>query len=879
MNQSASINQDNFRQILLRNISLPLGLGALNAALFLGLILYLVSALNWVEHTERVIGNANDVSRLSSEMDTGMNGFLSTGDESFLQVYDVARSNFDGQINALSGLVRDNPVQVKRLRHVAALQQQWNEFSQETISLKRRSLNYVQALRTGRGKSLMDEIRQELSTFATSEQRLLLQRNTEARTTTFWGVMAYLMFILGVSGLLAFFGRRELIHLTQAYGDVLKKQTFDAEQLQQQSWLRNGQTRLAEQILGQSDMAQLGQCALAFLAHYLDVPVAALYILEDEGSLRRIGTYGFSPASEHTEQTFYTAQGLIGQVAAENRILQLDNVPGDYLKVSSGLGQSSPTHVLVVPLHHDTEVSGVVELAFFRALAPRDLELVKIVANSIGTALHGVVYRQRLQEALAKTQQLNQELQVQEELRAVNEELEEQSRVLTQSQAMLKNQQSELEQTNRQLAEQALSLDHKNRALESAQAQLEARAEELTRASHYKSEFLANMSHELRTPLNSSLILAKLLSENPQHNLSEEQVRFAQSIYASGNDLLDLINDILDISKVEAGKLELVPEHLTLAKLVDSLKNTFEPLAQQKKLAFEIRIDPDVPATVLTDRQRVEQILKNLLSNAIKFTESGTVRLVVSAQPGGGVALEVQDSGIGISQDQQGIIFEAFRQADGTISRHYGGTGLGLSISRDLSILLGGSISVESAPDQGSIFTLRLPAQLAEAAPPAGLADTPGAALVPSDRPAEPQTPQEPVPSPDRMFEGRKILLVDDDVRNIFALTSALEKKGLRVEIGRNGLEALSKLDEVSDIELVLMDIMMPGMDGLEATRRIRLDPRFQKLPIIAVTAKAMKDDQEQCLNAGINAYLAKPIDFDRLFSLLQVWMPALEEV
>ncbi|MDB5843387.1 MAG: response regulator [Polaromonas sp.] len=1150
MNDSQPVTQESFRRILSRNISIPLGLGALSAVLFLVLIAYLLSILNWVEHSERVIGNANQVARLNSEMESGMRGYLVTGDESFLQPYEVALSRFDSEVGLLSSMVSDNPVQVARLKRITGLQQQWSEFAKESIALRRGNLDYVALARTGRGKRIKDEMRKEMDAFIAMEQRLLLQRNEEARNNTFWSVLAYLLFTLGVSGLLAFRGRRELLGLSVSYDEVLTQQADHAAQLQQQAWLRSGQTRLAEQMLGQPDMARLGHSALAFLGQYLDAPVAALYSRDGDGLLKRIATHGFTPGSEQVEQTFYSAQGLVGQAALENRIVRLDDVPPDYLKVASGLGQAAPRHVLVVPLHHDAQVTGVVEMAFLRELKPRDMELARLVAHTIGTALHGAVYRQRLQDALGETQQLNEELQVQqEELRTVNEELQEQSQILSQSQATLENQQAELEQTNEQLAEQAMSLDHKNAALRQAQADLEARAEELARASRYKSEFLANMSHELRTPLNSSLILARLLSENPKGNLTEEQVRFAQSIHSAGNDLLNLINDILDISKVEAGKLELVPEQVTLATLVDALKTSFEPLARQKKLAFEVRIAPGTPAALLTDRQRVEQILKNLLSNAVKFTESGAVRLLVSPEAAGGIMLAVQDSGIGIREDQQDIIFEAFRQADGTTSRRYGGTGLGLSISRDLSVLLGGSISVHSVPGQGSTFALHLPAALpapldnpvagalpraVQPAPQAATApalpapsqpalpafaddrfmkgkgrvvlvieddvvfarilydlahelgfnclvahsgedgfmlaeqfmpdavlldmglpdrsglsmlqrfkETPGTrhipvhvvsgqdhkeaalllgavgyAIKPSSREqlkevfttlehkltqklkrvllveddelqresvirliaddevnitavqtgaealallgstifdcmivdlklpdmpgnellrrmsaddicsfppvivytgrslsraeeadllkysrsiiikgahsperlldevtlflhkvesslsAEQQKLLKAARSRDEVFEGRKILLVDDDVRNIFSLTSALEQKGFRVEIGRNGFEALERLDMVSDIELVLMDIMMPGMDGLEAMRRIRQNPRLQKLPIIAVTAKAMKDDQEQCLAAGANDYLPKPIDLDRLFSLLRVWMP-----
>ncbi|WP_327081800.1 response regulator [Polaromonas sp. CG_9.5] len=1160
MTAQTAIDQQGFRTILTRNIVLPLAMGALSVVLFISLVVYLLSVLNWVEHSEHVIGNVNEVSKLNSDMESSMRGFLISGDETFLQPYDIARARFGREIDTLSELVTDNPAQVNRLSRVKGLNQQWNEFAQEVIGLKRRNQDYVQPVVAGRGKGLNDEIRRELGVFILTEQRLRQERNLEARSTTLWSMAAYLLFTLVVSGILAFMGRRQLMSLSDSHAQALQRQAEHAEELLQQAWLRNGQTRLAEQLLGQPGLERLGHSALVFLTSYLDAPVAAFYVREDSGSLKRVAAHGFTPISAQVERTFYDAQGLVGHAAAQNRVIQLDDVPPDYLKITSGLGQASPRHVLVVPLHHDGQVTGVVEMAFLRPLVKRDLELAAIMANNIGTALHGAVNRQRLQGALAETQQLNEELQVQqEELRTTNEELQEQSRVLSQSQATLENHQAELEQTNVQLAEQALSLDNKNMALRDAQTEIEKRAEELTRASRYKSEFLANMSHELRTPLNSSLILARLLSENPQGNLSEEQVRFAESIYSAGNDLLDLINDILDISKVEAGKLELLPETLPLASLVESIKNTFEPIARQKALVFEMAIDPDAPAAIVTDRQRVEQILKNLLSNAIKFTEHGAIRLRVSAQPNGGVALAVQDSGIGIAPEQQAIIFEAFRQADGTTSRRYGGTGLGLSISRDLGALLGGSISVHSTPHQGSIFTLYLPATLAEpasdteanapaptptltpavqpvtAALPAavpqaksvrlpafaddrhaprpgrtvlviedetafarilydlahelnysclvahsaedgvalamqfipdavlldmGLPDSSGLsvlqqlkespltrhipahvvsghdrreaalqmgavgyAIKPATRDqlrdvfkkledkltqklkrvllveddarqrqsvveligdsdveitavesgaqalalltdtvfdcmivdlklpdmqgsellkrmstgdicsfppvivytgrslsraeeaellkysrsiiikgarsperlldevtlflhkveaqlsAERQTMLKTARSRDRVFEGRKVLLVDDDVRNIFALTSALEHKGLRVEIGRNGFEALDKLDAVADIDLVLMDIMMPGMDGLEATRRIRQNPRFQKLPIIAVTAKAMKDDQEQCLAAGANDYLPKPIDLDRLMSLLRVWMPALERL
>lgn len=1150
MTGPAHLHQENFRRILTRNISLPLAVGTLSAAVFVGLIFYLLTALGGVEHTERAISKANQIGKLGADMETSMYGYLVTGEESLLQPFEIGKPRIAAETESLADLVNENRQQVSRLRRIAALQTQWNEFAQTIVDLRRKDMNYQEPVRSAAGRSLTNEIRREFTEFIGIEEQMLQQRNEQARSTTFWGMAAYLLFSLGLSGLLALVGRNELKSLSETYSEAAQEQAGTALLLEQQLWLRTGQRQLAEHTIGQQAPESLGRSVLEFIARYLDVAVAAIYVTEDNGDLRRVATYGFGSNSEHSGQSFHQGEGLVGQAALENRVIELNGLSGSYLKVTSGLGQGDANQVLVVPVHNDGLVNGVVELGFVRPLGPRDLEFVNMIANNIGNSIHAALYRRRLQDVLAESQRLNEDLQSQqEELRTVNEELEEKSRALKEYQISLENQQAELEQTNEQLSELALSLDHKNGALKQAQIQLEERAEELSRASRYKSEFLANMSHELRTPLNSSLILSKLLSDNQKGNLDEEQVKFAQSIYSAGNDLLNLINDILDISKVEAGKLELSPENVAMGDLTASLKNTFGPLASQKNLDFKVIVEAGVPAMLVTDRQRVEQILKNLLSNAIKFTDTGRVSLTVTPQPGGTLSFAVQDSGIGICQEQQQIIFEAFRQADGTTSRRYGGTGLGLSISRDLTAMLGGAITVQSQEEQGSLFTLVLPIlwhqpqqfsgtpsvihrpeaapALRQALPAApvpvfaddrheaasgrlvlvieddavfaqilydlahelhyrclvahgaedgyalatqfvpdavlldmGLPDQPGLSVlqrlkenpltrhipvhvVSGDERSEaalhlgaighalkPTTREElkdvfkkleekltqkikrvllvendalqrssvteligdsdveikavrtgeealallavtifdcmiidlklpdiqgyallqrmaaekicaypPVivytdrnlsrqeeadllqysrtiiikgaRSPerlldevtlflhkvesglsaqhqsmlkiarnrDRVFEGRKILLVDDDVRNIFALTSALEHKGVAVEIGRNGFDAIRKLEEVSDIDLVLMDVMMPGMDGLEATRRIRQNPRFSKLPIIAVTAKAMKDDQKQCLEAGTNDYLAKPIDLERLYALLRVWMPGMERL
>ena len=1157
MNAPASVDEQSFRKLLSRNVGLPLGVGVLSAVLFVAMISYLLSVIQWVEHTDRVINSANEAVKLSVDLETGMRGFLITGDEHFLDPYEVAKPQILGQLRSLQGLVSDNPQQLDRLKRLEALQEDWSVYAQSMIDMRRQDGDYRAAVQAGRGKRLTDEIRKEFDDFIAMEQQLRVNRNEEVSRTTIICIALYLVFVLGLSTFLAYVGRRDLLELSTSYRESLESKLKSSQRLERQAWLRNGQTELAEQVLGRLTLNMLGRNILQFCAQYLGAAVAAVYVREDHGGLKRVASYGFSREQEARDQLIHNDEGIVGQAAQQDTLIRLDDVPADYFKVSSGLGEGTARSVLVVPTSDDDRVNGVIELGFLRPLTDRDIELFELIADNIGTSIEAARYRQRLQEVLAETQQLNEELQVQqEELKTANEELEEQSRILKESQTHLETQQAELEQTNEALADQRDAMDRKNTELNQVQVLLEDRADELQRSSKYKSEFLANMSHELRTPLNSSLILAKLLAENSQENLTGEQVKFAESIYSAGNDLLNLINDILDISKVEAGKLEVRPENTSVVRLAEGMRTMFQPLAGQKSLAFELELEPGTPHMIFTDRQRLEQILKNLLSNAIKFTEKGQVSLTVSRQPGESIAFKVRDSGIGIAPDQHDSIFEAFRQADGTTNRRYGGTGLGLSISRDLATLLGGAISVISEPGQGSIFTLVLPEQfeelgeaqphartqaVASAAPvharvapvvtPMAVPDIPRfnddrekapfstrCILVIEDEPnfarilfdlahelgynclvahgadegfnlaehfipdailldmrlpdhsgltvlqrlkelattrhipvhvisvedrveaamhmgavgyaVKPTTREElkdvfarleakltqkvkrillvedddlqrdsiarligdedieitavglaqdaldllrdniydcmiidlklpdmlgnellkrmstedicsfpPVivytgrnltrdeeaelrrysrsiiikgarsperlldevtlflhkvesqlsherqkmlktaRSRDKVFEGRKILLVDDDVRNIFALTSALEHKGAIVVIGRNGREAIERLNEVDDIDLVLMDVMMPEMDGYEATVEIRKNPRWRKLPIIAVTAKAMKDDQERCLQAGSNDYLAKPIDLDRLFSLIRVWLPKMERI
>jgi signal transduction histidine kinase/CheY-like chemotaxis protein len=455
----------------------------------------------------------------------------------------------------------------------------------------------------------------------------------------------------------------------------------------------------------------------------------------------------------------------------------------------------------------------------------------------------------------------------------------------------LQSQSVELRQTNEELQEKAALLSQqnrdievKNREIELARLGLEEKAEQLSLSSSYKSEFLANMSHELRTPLNSLLILSDLLAANEDGNLSQPQVEFAQTIHSAGSDLLALINDILDLSKVEAGRMDMNPATVVLESVRDGFERSFRPVAEQRGLDFRIELAEGLPAALTTDEQRLAQILGNLLSNAFKFTEQGGVTLRIEplqegeqptsptlAAADGVIVFSVADTGIGISETKLTGIFEAFQQADGTTSRSYGGTGLGLSISREIASLLGGEIRVQSTVGQGSCFTLYLPATIeppALAAPPEAEHRDPPARAFPVQADGA-----EPADTSDVRLDGKTILIVDDDVRNVFALTSLLEPRGARVLFAENGRRGIEALEHNPEVDLVLMDVMMPEMDGHETTRAVRTMPAFRALPIIALTAKAMTGDRDKSIAAGASDYITKPVDVDRLLGLMRAWL------
>ncbi|MFD8329017.1 HAMP domain-containing protein [Streptomyces lydicus] len=740
---------------------------------------------------------------------------------------------------------------------------------------------------------------------------------------------------------------------------------------EEQDWLKGNLARISGLMQGRRDLKDVATLIMSELSPAVSAQHGAFFLAAQPDSqeigadggepgayeLRLMGSYGYSMGAMPT--TFKPGETLIGTAAEEGRTILVENVPSGYLKIASGLGEAPPANVIVLPVLFEDKVLGVIELASFQPFTQIQKDFLSQIAEMIATSVNTISVNTKTEVLLKQSQELT------EQLRERSAELESRQRALE-----LSN--TELEEKAEQLRAQNRDIEVKNTEIEEARQVLEERAEQLAVSMRYKSEFLANMSHELRTPLNSLLILAKLLADNAEGNLSPKQVEFAETIHGAGSDLLQLINDILDLSKVEAGKMDVSPTRIALVQLVDYVEATFRPLTAEKGLDFSVRVSPELPATLHTDEQRLLQVLRNLLSNAVKFTDTGAVELVI--RPAGAdvpvaireqllehgslrdpdadmIAFSVTDTGIGIASSKMRVIFEAFKQADGTTSRKYGGTGLGLSISREIARLLGGEIHAQSEPNRGSTFTLYLPHNPGGLPPQGypqlvagGLAmdaeareteavrleieeaqgrDTGGSlsrrrrrAVAGSQRrfalpgqPAAAPQPQQPQPQPQPQlqqpaqppappqsaeepwlgngqdlvadpsfgggFHGEKVLIVDDDIRNVFALTSVLEQHGLSVLYAENGREGIEVLEQHDDIVLVLMDIMMPEMDGYATTAAIRRMPQFAGLPIIALTAKAMKGDREKSIDAGASDYVTKPVDTDHLLSVMEQWMRA----
>jgi signal transduction histidine kinase/HAMP domain-containing protein/AmiR/NasT family two-component response regulator len=661
----------------------------------------------------------------------------------------------------------------------------------------------------------------------------------------------------------------------------------------EQDWLKTNLERFTRMLQGQRELATVSNLILSELAPLVGAQHGAFYALTEEGAeptpvLRFQGGYGFKER-KNLASVFQLGEGLIGQCALEKKRILLTQVPADYIQINSGLGESPPLNIIVLPILFEGSVRAVIELASFAAFSATHQSFLDQLTESIGLVLNTVSATSVTEKLLEQAQSQAQELQSrQEQLRQSNEDLAKQATLL---------------------ADQNSEIESKYQEVEEAKRLVEEKAIELSVSSKYKSEFIANMSHELRTPLNSLLVLAEQLEDNPDGNLTTRQVQYASVIRASGRDLLKLLNDILDLAKVESQTVQFELSELSLGELRDSMVQSFHPVADGQGLTFSAELDGALPATIVTDPHRLRQVLMNLLSNAFKFTELGEVALRFEFGRAGWnrenerlsradavLAISVRDTGIGIKRELQAAMFEAFAQADGSTAREYGGTGLGLSISRNLVALLGGEITLQSQPAIGSTFTVYLPIESFESAngasPPALLhARGPLAELTPNGGSARSST--EPAgsngiaaPEQDGSRElgvafyggaaaGTKVLIVDDDFRNIFALTALLERGKISVVSAESGDEALTLLDEDGDVDIVLLDIMMPVMNGYETMAAIRSRPGCERLPIVAVTAKVNPGERDRCMAAGASAYIPKPVATAELLAALDPWFPA----
>jgi len=1131
-----------FRQMLSRNVALPLFISLITAAGLIGLVVHLLNTARAVDHTNHVISEIATLQRLMVDTETGLRGYLITGDRTFLEPKIKADQDLTIRVPRLRALVSENSMQLRRIERFEAELAAWSAYFDDMEKLRTNGGDYVAAVRTKRGKALTDSIRNIFADMQDTEAQLRDERNVNAKETTKTILSVGIAVLLLFGVIIALSGRRQLIALSDRFTATVASQREQNTKLERLNWIRTGQTRLSDEFHGAADLGIVCDRSMAFVGTYIGAAVGRLFLAQERGGFLAVSGYAL-PASALREP----GEGWVTQAAMGNRVVTLPELPENYLQLKSGLGKTSVSHVLVAPMISDGVVRAVVEFGFLKAPSDDVVDLLTQSSDKLGSAIASAQSRARLQDLLDETQRQAEELQSQqEELEANNEDLHQKSQELLAQQHNLEQVNEELQQQQSLMEEQQQRLELTNADLRQAQTETKEKARNLEIAGKYKSEFLANMSHELRTPLNSILLLSNLLTENQKTTMTGEEIEYASTIHASAIDLLSLINEILDLSKVEAGKLDLVLQQLQPMDLAPALERTFRPAMSKKGLKFEVTYSKDIPTSIITDRTRCEQVLRNFLSNALKFTERGSITLAFTKPQSAlyALSIEVRDTGIGIPQQKQAIVFEAFQQADGTISRRFGGTGLGLTISRELASLLGGKLELESTEGHGSIFRLLLPSTIKSggtvAVPSAveppldeksietvirtnlgghdieddrqklkpgqslvlvieddptfakafcklcrakgyhcliaadgetGLAEaihfSPAAIFLDLNLPGvsgvgvlealkrNPTTRHIPVHvvsvetdgrdvlkrgavgfrskpideasisrliddvmragttrekrllvvednsveqenirrlidngdvisdivgtgkaaleklrevefdcvildlklpdmngfdflaemeklalrrkppvivytardltreeqarlsevsqsivlkgarSPERLLDeltlflhqmedrlspaqkemlqrvrhrddlytGKKLLLVDDDMRNVFALRSVLLTRGFEIVVAKSGKEALERLEQTPDVSLILMDVMMPEMDGYEAIAEIRKQERFRQTPIIALTAKAMKGDRQRCLEAGANDYLPKPVELPSLLSLLRIWL------
>jgi CheY-like chemotaxis protein/HAMP domain-containing protein len=695
----------------------------------------------------------------------------------------------------------------------------------------------------------------------------------------------------------------EIDQLKENINQMIANLRQTTERNAEQDWLNSNLARFSGLMQGQRDLQEVSRLIMSELTPLVGAQYGAFFLLDDGDAYQLVASYGYKTRKKVANR-FKVGEALVGQAALEKQSILITEPPEDYVKVTSGLGEAAPRNIMVMPVLFEDQVMAVIEIGSFSPFAEVQRAFLESLGETIGIVINTIQATMRTEDLLRQSQALTLELQErseelqsqQEELKRANTELEQQAQTLKASEELLQTQQEELQQTNEELEEKAQLLEEQNRRIEIknteielARAALQDRAEQLALSSKYKSEFLANMSHELRTPLNSLLILAKLLAENAEGNLSDRQIEFAKTIHQAGADLLDLINDILDLSKVEAGKMDVTSTEVTLADIREYVERTFAPLTEEKGLDLSVEVHgASVPPTVVTDEQRLQQVLKNLLSNAVKFTDEGGVTMRIETAPESTqfalpslanadtvLAFSVIDTGIGIPEDKLRVIFESFQQADGTTSRKYGGTGLGLSISREIARLLGGEIRVQSEPGRGSTFTLYLPAIYVPAE--TGLRDVQeelavligeGEALLAEPKPElDPSLllPSEVPDDRDDVQQGdRVVLIVEDDATFAQTVLDVARSRGFKGLVALRGDSGLALAHEFRP-DAIVLDMQLPVMDGWTVLDHLKHHPATRHIPVHIVSAT----ESSEALRAGAVAFLQKPLEKESLDTML----------
>lgn len=881
----------------------------------------LITSSDLVQHSNEVISSLEETISTLKDAETGQRGYLLTGDRVFLEPYTGAKERALELLNNVAVQTLDNPLQQKNVQRLEDIIKERLNILEKTIEIKSRGGN-VSVSELLNGKSYMDAARAIIKAMETEEKRLL-----EARTTNLDKLAGYTPILILIAAILAilitffFYGKvssdfnerlkleKELqdkneetdnrIEVIQGIAERISNGDYHirldqeekdglgslagylnamAESLQysfsllaDKEWLQSGIANLNDKMVGEKSVATLANDILESIVLHTESHVAAFYLLQEDNRLHLKA--GYALLEQEKKQALSFGEGLAGQVWKSAKQILINEIPDEELTISYAAGNTKPRNVASVPVFRNGNVVGVIELGSLNSFSQRQLDFLQSISTNIGIAIHVSQNRKKLQEFLEETQAQAEELQAQHtELEGLNAELEAQTQKIQTSEEELRVQQEELLQSNQELEERTSLLEEKNQLIQERNLDIQQKAEQLEQSTKYKSEFLANMSHELRTPLNSILLLSKLMSDNK--DLDAEYIEYADVIQSSGQGLLALIDEILDLSKIEAGKMKLEFAEVSTNEVATDMRSLFSPISESKQLELLVELEPNLP-TIDTDKMRLEQVLKNLLSNAIKFTAKGKVSLTIKKDDSGKfIQFKVTDTGIGIPAEKQALIFEAFQQADGSTRRNFGGTGLGLSISRELAKLLGGEIELSSKEHVGSEFTLTIPVKQADAIAQ-GFEEKPVGSAVfiekvaeqPAERFTVTKIPQEIADDRNEILPGDKVILIIEDDTNfaktLLNFTRKRNYKGIVAVRGDVGIELANHYKPLA----ILLDIQLPVKDGWQVMEELKSNPATKPIPVHIMSSLEVK--KESLLKGAVD-FINKPVALEHMKQIFQ---------